>query len=186
MRAPSETSRLSALERLRRVAAEAEGRTAPLGATPRPSPTPAGASAVHDKSKDDVLARLREELQRAEAKIQANASRASGKPVPASAAPAPVTPASVRRASPARKSPTRSSSPTPETADEAAPAEAAQPEEGPKAFDAPLSAVEKLRKALEDTHARLDDKKVRKWSMDRTAATSKKNSALRNVTIVCV
>lgn len=155
----SETSRLSALERLRRVAAEAEGRTAPLGAA-APKPAPAPAASV--SSKDDVLARLREELQRAEAKIHANASRASGTPVPAAANASPSRQSSsVRRASPARTSPTRGISPFRwRRASEEAPAADAPPEEGPTAFNHPLSAVEKLRKALEDTHARLDDKKA--------------------------
>lgn len=162
---PSETSRLSALERLRRVAAEAERSTAPLGAVPPPAAAPAPGGS----SKDDVLARLRDELARAERKVHANAARAQGKPVPAAENAPPATPppsANVRRASPARasparaKSPARSSSPAlPEEGPEA-PADSQPPEEGPKAFNHPLSAVEKLRKALEDTHSRLDDKKV--------------------------
>ena len=100
-------------------------------------------------------------MQRAESTIQANGARAAGRaPPPAAANKRKASP--VRQQSPVRPRPDGSKVPKEggEEGEEGEPVE-----EGPKQAltDAPLSAAEKLRQALAETHAKLDDKKGLHW-----------------------
>ena len=163
----SETARLSALERLRRAAAEAEGKSnrstpqAPAAAASQPSSSGPAAVAAAPAASGNALERLREELRRAESSILANGARVAGKPA-AAPAPAPETPTTgKRKASPVREaSPPRGpdGQPLEPAAGQEQPAAEAKP--APTMMGAPLSAVEKLRQALEDTNSKLDDKKA--------------------------
>lgn len=165
----SETARLSALERLRRAAADAEGRNiVPTGRTTPSLSTETGGKTPGQAAQSNVLERLRAELAKAEGSILANGSRIAGQPTPppvAAARPSSTEPAPrARRGSPARATSPQPDSAAPGPAGEGAEGQSGEPAGEPAtSMGAPLSAVEKLRKALQETHDKLDDKKGLHW-----------------------